>query len=89
MSRDNVPDEFKIIKEFGQFYDRVIIDFGNECVKSKYPFINFDGHQMQLLYEAWEEYGVINRPDIAYNITMIVLRKYTDTVETNLDVKEE
>ena len=66
----NVPKEYEHITSFGEFYEFIIINFGIHCKTCGKDFINFSKGEIQDLYDAWNEYGLIERPDLAYNISI-------------------
>ena len=72
----DIPEQFKDVKSFGDFYEMVIINFGVYCKDKETPFINLDKTQMDLLFDAWIDYGLIQRPEIAYNVSIQALRDY-------------
>ena len=73
---NELPEEFKSITNFGVFYEMICINFGLYCKENDDTFINFDKNQIQIIYNAWIEYGLINRPEIGYNIAFQALKEY-------------
>ena len=73
---NELPEEFKSITSFGMFYEMICINYGMYCLDNDDTFVNFDKNMMEIIYNAWIEYGLIQRPEIAYNVSIQALRDY-------------